>query len=139
MSTVSKRPTLLLVDDCHVERDLYELTLRAEFEVMTATRGSDGLQRAIAEHPDVIVLDVMMPGWDGWETCAKIKSHPITADIPVLLLTSLDDQDLSQHSFAVGASALLNKPCPADQLRQCIYAALDQPGPSRAQTVRPTN
>jgi CheY-like chemotaxis protein len=57
-----------------------------------------------------------------------IKSHPDTADIPVVLLTGADDVDLTQHGVAVGASALLTKPCPADKLRSTIREALARQG-----------
>jgi cyclic di-GMP phosphodiesterase len=117
-------PVLLLVDDCVAERDLYALTLRRRFKILTAARGLDGLTLAIARKPDLIVLDVKMPGLDGWETCTRIKSHPVTADIPVILLTGCDDVDLSQHAVAVGASAVLNKPCPPERLNAQIAAAL---------------
>jgi CheY-like chemotaxis protein len=99
---MGERVQLLLVDDCVAERDLYELT-----------------------RPHAIVLDVMMPGMDGWETCTRIKCDAVTADIPVILLTAADDRDLTQHAHAVGASALLQKPCPAETLRQTIASVLD--------------
>jgi CheY-like chemotaxis protein len=119
-----RTPTLLLVDDTIAERDLYELALAPAFEVLTASRGLDGLQLAIAKQPDVIVLDVKMPGIDGWETCTRIKSHPATTDIPVILLTACDDRDLSLHAVAVGADAILSKPCPIDRLLEQVRSAL---------------
>jgi CheY-like chemotaxis protein len=119
------RPKLLLVDDCVAERDLYEMVLAREFNILTANRGSDGVHMALSERPDVVVLDVNMPGLDGWTTCTFIKSHPDTADIPVVLLTGADDIDLTQHAVAVGASALLTKPCAADKLRNTIRQALE--------------
>ena len=118
------RPTLLLVDDCVAERELYEIVLGREFNILTANRGSDGVHMALSERPDLVVLDVNMPGIDGWTTCTFIKSHPDTADIPVVLLTGADEVDLTQHALAVGASALLTKPCPADKLRSTILQAL---------------
>lgn len=122
----SKRPNLLLIDDTIAERDLYEIVLAREFQVVTAARGLDGIALAIQHRPDVVVLDVMMPGLDGWETCNRIKSDPVTADIPVVLLTGADDRDLTQHATAVGASAILRKPCPAEILRETIFAALSR-------------
>ena len=118
------RPNLLLVDDCIPQRDLYELVLAPDFRVATASRGADGVELAITQPPDVVVLDVLMPEMDGWEACTRIKSHPTTADVPVILLTASDDHDLSQHATAVGAAALLNKPCPAETLRKTIFAVL---------------
>jgi two-component system cell cycle response regulator len=120
----ARRPRLLLVDDCAPERDLYETMLEVEFNVLTAARGSDALALATRERLDAIVLDVNMPGMDGWETCARIKSDAATADIPVIMLTGADDVDLIEHAAAVGAMALLRKPCPAEQLRDTIAGAL---------------
>jgi len=119
-----RRLNLLLVDDCVAERDLYEAALATDFNILTAARGDEGVSVATRAHPDAIVLDVMMPGIDGWETCTRIKSHPDTEDIPVILLTGADDRDLSQHAMAVGASVLLRKPCPTDQLRATIHAVV---------------
>ena len=123
---MGERVQLLLVDDCVAERDLYEMTLTPEFKVITASRGDQGLAIARSERPQAIVLDVMMPGMDGWETCTRIKCDDVTADIPVILLTGADDRDLTQHANAVGASALLQKPCPADRLRNTIVSVLDR-------------
>ena len=123
---LSERMQLLLVDDCVAERDFYELTLAPDFKVITASRGDQGLAMARRERPHAIVLDVMMPGMDGWETCTRIKCDAVTADIPVILLTGANDRDLTQHAHAVGASALLQKPCPADRLRNTIVSVLDR-------------
>jgi two-component system cell cycle response regulator len=112
------------VDDCCAERDLYELVLTPEFRVLTASRGHDALAMAATEHPDVIVLDVLMPGLDGWETCTRMKIDPATADTPVLLLTGSNDGDLSQHAIAVGADAVEHKPCSADRLLHHLHVAV---------------
>ena len=118
------RPTLLLVDDCVAERNFYEMELETEFNILIADHGSDGVSVALSERPDLVLLDVKMPGMDGWTACTYIKSHPDTADIPVVLLTGANDVDLTQHAVAVGASALLTKPCQADKLRETIRQAL---------------
>src|SRR4051812_1085186 len=110
------RPTLLLIDDCAEERELCEVALEQEFNILTASRGADGMAIAIRDRPDLVLLDVMMPGLDGWATCTRIKSHIDTADIPVILLTSADDRDLTQHAVAVGATAVLTKPCSVEKL-----------------------
>ena len=122
---MGERVQLLLVDDCVAERDFYALTLSPDFKVITASRGDQGLAMARRERPQAIVLDVMMPGMDGWETCTQIKCDAVTADIPVILLTGANDRDLTQHANAVGASALLQKPCPAERLKEAIVSVLD--------------
>jgi CheY-like chemotaxis protein len=135
MSTphTGRRRHLLLVDDCVAQRDLYELVLKPEFEVLTANRGAEGVALATTDCPDVIVLDVMMPGLDGWEACAQIRSHWRTANVPVILLTGTDDGDLSRHAMAVGATAILKKPCPADVLRKTISSALGDRRPASSE------
>lgn len=120
--TRQRRLKLLLIDDCAGERDLYEAALEMEFSILTADRGKDGVTVATLAQPDAIILDVLMPGMDGWETCTRIKSHPDTEDIPVILLTGSDDRDLFPHAMAVGASAVLHKPCPVDRLRDEVFA-----------------
>jgi CheY-like chemotaxis protein len=115
---------VLLIDDSVDQRDLYELALEDEFTVLTAARGREGVAVARRARPDVIVLDVMMPGMDGWETCARLKSAPETAHIPVVMLTGAPDGDLREHAAAVGAFEVLTKPCSVDRLRGAILAAL---------------
>jgi CheY-like chemotaxis protein len=118
------RRTLLLVDDCVAQRDLYETALRMNFTILTASRGDEGLAIAARELPDAIVLDVMMPGLDGWQTCRRLKSNATTADIPIIFLTGQDDGDLSEQAAAVGGSVVLRKPCPVEQLRDTICSTL---------------
>jgi CheY-like chemotaxis protein len=118
-----RRLNVLLVDDCVAERDLYQCALEPEFEVLTASRGEEGAAIAAIHHPDVIVLDVLMPGMTGWETCERLKRDAATADIPVVMLTGAHDHDLARQAKAVWASALLHKPCAADRLRAAILTA----------------
>jgi CheY-like chemotaxis protein len=120
------RPRVLMIDDSNAERDLYALMLEGYMTVLTATRGTEGLQRASAEHPDVIVLDVMMPGMDGWEVCRRLKSDPGTAAIPVIMLTAQDEPTLTAQASQHGAAALLIKPCPVEKLTAAIASAIQQ-------------
>ena len=133
----SDRPTLLLIDDCMEQRDLYELALAQDFKILTAARGADGIGLAAMKHPDVIVLDVIMPGLSGWETCTRLKTDDATADIPVILLTGTNDPDVSDHARAVGASAILRKPCTGNRLRDAILASLGQSAVRGAHTAEP--
>jgi len=114
------RRRLLLVDDCVPQRELYEMALEHDFDILTASRGAEGIEIALRTQPDAILLDVLMPEMDGWEACTHLQCHATTADIPVILLTAADDRDLTQHAVAVGASALLRKPCSIDRLKETI-------------------
>lgn len=119
-----RRPTILLVDDCVAERDLYETVLASEFDVVTASRGLDALALAAIVRPDVVVLDVMMPGLNGWETCSLLKADAVTAGTPVVMLTGADDRNLVERARAVGAVGLETKPCPAERLVNRIRSAM---------------
>ena len=123
-STDRHRLNLLLVDDCLEERTFYEFALEREFEVLTASRGEEGVALAFRTHPDVIVLDVNMPEVSGWEACARIKRDPATSNIPVIFLTGADAPGLHEQATAVGALTLLTKPCPVERLRNTILHAV---------------
>jgi CheY-like chemotaxis protein len=118
------RPVVLLVDDSAEYRDLYALMLEHTATVITASRGEDALTIASTRPLDAIVLDVMMPGLDGWQTCERLKSNPLTQSIPVIMLTSLDGLDVPATAARVGAAYVLIKPCPVDRLALAIKAAL---------------
>ena len=82
---------VLVVDDILANVKLLEARLSAEyFEVLTAYNGQEALDLLEAEHVDVVLLDVMMPGMDGFEVCRRIKSMPKTVHMPVIMVTALD-------------------------------------------------
>ena len=100
--------TVLVIDDDPMVRELMERFLAKDgFRVVQATNGDEGMRLARDEGPCVITLDVMMPGSDGWSVLAHLKSDPLTAEIPVVMLTIVDDR---QHGFALGAADYLTKP-----------------------------
>src|SRR5206468_1010418 len=82
---------ILVVDDVEANVRLLEARLSAEYyEVLTARDGEAALRLAATERPDIILLDVMMPGLDGFAVCRKLKEDPETRHIPVVLVTALD-------------------------------------------------
>ena len=124
MQIQETRPIVLLIDDCEPHRSMYEMTLEATFDVVSAARGREGLRLAATNRPHVILLDVLMPGMDGWETCTRLKSDPETESIPVILLTGATDLDLTDHAMAVGASDVLTKPCSPGRLLETVQKVL---------------
>jgi CheY-like chemotaxis protein len=103
---------ILIIDDEEDIRDVAALSLEtvAGWEVVVASSGAQGLARAIEHQPDVILLDVMMPGMDGPTTFRELRRNPATARIPVLLLTA-KVQSSDQRRFAdLGVDAVLFKP-----------------------------
>jgi signal transduction histidine kinase/DNA-binding response OmpR family regulator len=106
--------TVLVIDDEAAVRDLMQRFLVKEgFRVATAAGGDEGLRRARELHPDAITLDVMMPGMDGWAVLAALKADPAVADIPVIMLTIVDDRNLG---YALGAAEYLTKPVDRERL-----------------------
>jgi GAF domain-containing protein/CheY-like chemotaxis protein len=106
--------TVLVIDDDAAVRDLMQRHLAREgFRVITATGGEEGVRLARAERPDAITLDVLMPGMDGWAVISALKSNPETAEIPVVMLTMVDDRNLG---YALGAAEYLTKPIERDRL-----------------------
>jgi len=111
-------PTVLVIDDEPTARDMIGRMLTKEgYRVVTAATGPDGLKLAAEVNPDVITLDIMMAGMDGWSVLSQLKANPVVADIPVVVITIIDDRNLS---FALGASDYLTKPIDREQLAAVI-------------------
>ncbi len=109
---------VLVVDDEPTVRELITRSLVKEgFRVETATNGEEGLEMARQLKPDVITLDVMMHGMDGWTMLSLLKEDMDLADIPVVIITLVDDK---QQGFALGASGYLNKPIDRKQMVDLI-------------------
>ena len=102
---------ILVVDDIEANLRVLEAKLTAEYyEVMLAQDGPTGLAMAASEHPDIVILDVMMPGMDGFEVCRRLKDDPLTRHIPVVLVTALDGRSDRLNGLEAGADEFLNKP-----------------------------
>ena len=102
--------TVLLVDDNQVTLRVYEKFLAAHhYRVVKAKDGAEALQKAFAERPDVILLDIMMPGLNGYEVCARLREAPSTADIPIIMLTALDRASARQKALEIGADDFIIK------------------------------
>lgn len=102
---------VLVVDDILANVRLLEAKLSAEyFEVVTAMNGLDALDAVVRTKPDIILLDVMMPGIDGIEVCKRIKSNPLTQHIPIVMVTALDQPEDRVRGLEAGADDFLTKP-----------------------------
>ena len=102
---------VLVVDDILANVRLLEAKLSAEyFEVATAMNGIDALECVQRKRPDIVLLDVMMPGIDGIEVCKRIKSNPLTQHIPVVMVTALDQPEDRIRGLEAGADDFLTKP-----------------------------
>ena len=95
---------VLIIDDDTDTLRLVRLMLQHQgYEISTASSGPAGIAKANEEHPDVILLDVMMPGMDGYQVCGQLKRNPATSDIPVLFLTALTDEESEVRALAARA------------------------------------
>lgn len=102
---------ILIVDDIQANLDVLEVKLNLNYyEVLTANRGKVALELAENEHPDLIILDIMMPDMDGFEVCEALKANPETVNIPVIMLTALSDREHKLKGLEVGAEDFLSKP-----------------------------
>ena len=109
-----QKNTILVIDDDPTIHDLLERFLSKKgFEVKTAKTGAEGVRLAKTLQPEAITLDVMMPGMDGWSVLTSLKANPQTADIPVIMMTMIDDQNLG---YALGATEYLLKPIDGKKL-----------------------
>jgi signal transduction histidine kinase/DNA-binding response OmpR family regulator len=114
MPATAGRPTVLVVDDDAAVRELLERFLTGEgFRVVGAQRGEEALRLARELQPQAITLDVMMPEMDGWSVLTALKSDASTANIPVVMLTIVEDRNLG---YTLGATDYLTKPIDRDRL-----------------------
>ncbi len=119
--------TILVIDDDPMVRDLIARYLVKEgFRVHTAADGSRGMELARALRPDAITLDVLIPGQDGWAVLSALKADPDLAQIPVIMLTILDDK---QMGFSLGAADYLSKPVDRRQLVSLLDKYVGSPPP----------
>jgi two-component system cell cycle response regulator len=108
---------VLVVDDIEINRRVLEAKLAAEYyQVLTASGGAEAIEIARADSPDVVLLDVMMPGLDGYETCKRLKEDERTRHIPVLMVTALDERESRVKALEFGADDYLTKPVDDMQL-----------------------
>ncbi|MFV0421557.1 hybrid sensor histidine kinase/response regulator [Oleidesulfovibrio sp.] len=111
MTHPTERLIILAVDDIPANLSVLHGILSDEFTLLTATNGKDALELAAGENPpDLILLDVMMPGMDGYQVCRALKQLPATKNIPIIFVTSLDDADNEDKGLRLGAVDYVLKP-----------------------------
>ncbi len=139
LTTVAEPGVVLIVDDTPDNLAMLSDALNdAGYMVLVALDGLSALNRIERRRPDLILLDAMMPGLDGFETCRRIKEHPANADIPVLFMTALTESRHVVQGFEVGGSDYVTKPIQTDEVLARVAAHLAHPavGPSGVTTSR---
>jgi signal transduction histidine kinase/DNA-binding response OmpR family regulator len=118
------RGTLLVIDDDPSSRELLQRMLEKEgYAVRLAANGPDGIAAAKEHKPDLITLDVMMPSMDGWAVLSALKADPATADVPVVMLTMVEDRPMG---FALGATEYLTKPVQKSRVLEAVSRCVGQ-------------
>lgn len=121
---MAKKQKILIVDDEQNIRKLVKASLETGYTVIEAVDGKQALDKARAEKPDLILLDIMMPGMDGYATCSALKSIPITKEIPVVMLTAVQYELNEKLAKQVGAIGYIRKPFTRQELLATISNTL---------------
>jgi CheY-like chemotaxis protein len=121
---------ILIVEDVEYNRDLLVQLLEDEYEILTAADGAAGIEVAARERPDLILMDLSLPGIDGWEATRRLKARPETDAIPVIALTAHAMQGDEERARACGCDDYLTKPIDEDQLFAKMARLLGPDGPS---------
>jgi diguanylate cyclase (GGDEF)-like protein len=116
---------IVIVDDTPANIDvLIDVLGNASYRIRVATSGERGLELALRQPPDLILLDVMMPGLDGYETCRRLRAHPLTAEVPVIFVTARADE--VALGFAAGGVDYITKPIQADEVRARVRHQIER-------------
>jgi DNA-binding response OmpR family regulator/two-component sensor histidine kinase len=119
------RSTILLVDDNpQILAILSDLLRPLDYRLFCAMNGSEALDLAAAHQPDLVLLDVMMPGMDGFTVCQALRADPQLAKVPVIMITALDDRASRLHGFEAGADDFIGKPFDYVELRTRVATIL---------------
>ncbi|MFW5941057.1 MAG: response regulator [Chloroflexota bacterium] len=121
--------SVLVVDDEPMARTLLRLMLvRAGFDVVEAEDGFDALEKLKNSSPDVMILDVMMPGIDGFSVCKAVRGDSMTAELPIIMLSAKTDLESVNKGLRVGADKYLTKPISPEELTRQVRDVLDSRG-----------
>lgn len=116
----AKKPRILIVDDSPTVLILEEMILRWRYEVLKATSGAQALRVAADKHPDLILLDIVMPDIDGLETCRLFRTLEPTKATPIIMVTTRGETDVVEAAYAHGATDYVMKPFNQKELLEKI-------------------
>jgi DNA-binding response OmpR family regulator len=130
---------LVIDDDDLVSRTLQRALKIYDHQVMTASSGIEGLQLARRHRPDLFILDIMMPGVDGYQVCRQIRGDPLLQDVPVLFLTAKAKDEDKIEGFRAGGDDYLVKPFNMQELELRVKAILRRAGPEKIEPEATVN
>ncbi len=119
---------ILAVDDSSSNLQMVKSTLQKEYIVSLVNNGERAIQFLEKKHPDLILLDIMMPGLDGFETLLKIKELPECADMPIIMLSAMVDDDTEQECKELGAVGVMTKPFLPGTLLDTVRSVINSAG-----------
>ena len=119
---------ILLVEDSDTTRLSHRIMIakRTGYDVIAVANGADALKLAAAETPDLVLMDVMMPGMDGLEVCRRLRKQKATAAVPIVLLTFRVGEESVSEGYASGCTAYLKKPILPDELVEALRQHLGE-------------
>ncbi len=121
---MSNKKVLVVEDEPDTNYILMQMLNVSGFETATAFDGAEALALIVMERPDAILLDIMMPGVDGWEVCRRVKEDPETTNIGVIFVTAYGGADLNKRAKEVGADFVLRKPVGIGQVVGAVSEVL---------------
>jgi CheY-like chemotaxis protein len=117
----SQSPTVLIVDDHEDSRTVGRLVLESRgFHVIEAATGTEGLHKALTERPSVVLLDIVLPGLDGWEIARRIRADATTCNMVIIAVTALAGIEDRHRSYMAGCDSVLTKPVPPSTMLAVI-------------------
>lgn len=127
MNTPRNKHILVIEDDEDVQELLRYNLVRAGYRVTSSARGEHGLRLAMTENPDLILLDIMLPGMSGLEVCRQLRREPKTALLPIIMVTAKNDESDIVTGLELGADDYVTKPFSVNVLLSRVHAALRVP------------
>ena len=120
------RKKILIVDDSATTLMMEQMVLRAQpYNIVTARNGKEAIERAVAERPDLILLDVVMPEMNGFEACRQIRQQPATRTVPIIMVTTRGEEHSIETGFESGCSDYITKPINGAELLTKVRGYLD--------------
>lgn len=109
-SASQDKPRILIVDDERININLLNALLKPDYKIMVAANGEQAIKAAVTARPELILLDILMPGIDGYEVCRRLKAMTATQTIPIIFITAMGDVENETMGFALGAVDYISKP-----------------------------